>query len=238
MTKYVIITGGSRGIGLEFTRQYLKKGYHIVIGSRKPQESTELSKLKENHHDRVTILTLDVGSDDSIGNFASEISSMGITPKILINNAGIASGNEKFRYNFGELRSDDLLRTFHINAISPIMVTQKINPLFASDSISKIINISSDSGSITRKKSKGSYGYSASKSALNMISKISSLELKENNVIVIAMHPGWVRTTMIYTENAPLSVEESVSGMINVIDRLNLEDSGKFYNWKGEEMPW
>ncbi len=238
MSKQVVITGGSRGIGLEFARQYLARGYLVVIGSRNPDASADLTALKDEYGEKIVILSLDVGDDDSISEFVSAISRRGIHPDILINNAGIASGNEKFRYSFGELQSSDLLQTFRINAISPIMVTQAFAPLFSTERLSKIINISSDSGSISRKARGGSYGYSSSKSALNMMSKISSFELRERNVAVIAMHPGWVRTTMIYTDKAPLSVDESVSGMISVIDDLTIEVTGKFYNWMGEEMPW
>ncbi len=118
------------------------------------------------------------------------------------------------------------------------MITEKFFPLLKSSIQSKIVNISSDSGSIFRKKYPGSYGYSSSKTALNMITKILSIELKEFGIIVVSLHPGWVKTTMIYTDKAPLETEESISGMIQVIESLEIKDSGCFFDWKGNEMPW
>ena len=71
-----------------------------------------------------------------------------------------------------------------------------------------------------------------------MITKTLSVELEDSGIIVVSLHPGWVKTTMEYTENAPLLPTESVSGMVEVIESLNLEDSGKFIDWQGNEMPW
>jgi hypothetical protein len=55
---------------------------------------------------------------------------------------------------------------------------------------------------------------------------------------VVSLHPGWVKTSMEYTENAPLMPNESVSGMIDIIESLEIEDTGKFFNWQGSELPW
>ena len=71
-----------------------------------------------------------------------------------------------------------------------------------------------------------------------MMSKMLSHELKDSGIIVVAFHPGWVRTTMLYCENAPLEPGESIDGMIRVIDSLELKDTGKFINWQGQEVPW
>ena len=71
-----------------------------------------------------------------------------------------------------------------------------------------------------------------------MITKILSLELQEAGVSVIALHPGWVKTTLAYTENAPLEPGESIDGMMRVIETINIEHTGSFLNWKGEEMSW
>ncbi|MHA2278847.1 MAG: hypothetical protein ACXAC2_23960, partial [Candidatus Kariarchaeaceae archaeon] len=70
------------------------------------------------------------------------------------------------------------------------------------------------------------------------ITKILAIELKEFGIIVISLHPGWVRTTMAYTENAPLGVYESIAGMIQVIESLDKSQSGKFFDWRGNEVSW
>ncbi|MHA2275317.1 MAG: SDR family NAD(P)-dependent oxidoreductase, partial [Candidatus Kariarchaeaceae archaeon] len=119
----VIITGGSRGIGLEFAKQYLEKESTVIVGSRKPTNSNELLMLKEKYDDKLSIIQLDVGSKESRDNFIIDIDKLNLVPDILINNAGIASGNEKFRYKFGDLQEDDLLKSLHINSVAPLMVT-------------------------------------------------------------------------------------------------------------------
>jgi NAD(P)-dependent dehydrogenase (short-subunit alcohol dehydrogenase family) len=159
---------------------------------------------------------------------------------ILINNAGIASGNEERRYRFGELIQEDLCRCLLVNSVAPLMMTEKFFPLLEKGSKPLIVNISSDSGSIARKRGGGNtgYGYSSSKAALNMITKLLSDELRESGVIVVSLHPGWVRTTMLYCENAPLGPTESIGGMIRVIESLEMDDSGNFLDWQGHVIPW
>ena len=97
----------------------------------------------------------------------------------------------------------------------------------------------SSSGSITRRTRKGGgFSYSSSKAALNMITKALSVELSDSGIIVVSLHPGWVKTTMELTKNAPLKPSESIEGMIKVIESLKTEDTGKFIDWQGNEFPW
>jgi NAD(P)-dependent dehydrogenase (short-subunit alcohol dehydrogenase family) len=100
------------------------------------------------------------------------------------------------------------------------------------------VNISSDNGSIERNHQTGKYGYCASKAALNMITTILSRELRDHGIKVIALHPGWVKTPMTRHEAAPLEPEESVLGMIRVIEALDSNSTGSFLDWRGERVPW
>ena len=238
--KTVLITGGSRGLGLEFTKQYLEKGFQVVSASRNSIKSTELQQLKIQYDNLLTIYQLDVSDKESRHKLYQKVSDKVGKLDILINNAGIASGNEKFRFRFGELDQDDLNRSFLINAIAPVMMAQKFFPLLEKGTNSVIINITSISGCISKKKGNGStgYGYSSSKAALNMLTKMLSNELKVKNIVVVSLHPGWVKTTMLYTENAPLEPSESISGMIQVIESLEMKSTGKFLDWQGNEIPW
>ena len=116
---------------------------------------------------------------------------------------------------------------------------EKFLPLIKKGENPVIINISSTSGSISRRSRKGGgYSYSASKAALNMITKALSIDLKEDGITVVSIHPGWVKTTMEYTENAPLTTYESIKGMKKVIENLSIEETGKFFDWEGNELPW
>jgi NAD(P)-dependent dehydrogenase (short-subunit alcohol dehydrogenase family) len=219
--KNILVTGGSRGIGLEFTRQLLKKGHRVFAASRFPEKSGELQKLKAEFDDQLAICQLDTSARDSRQELFRQLSKVGKLD-MLVNNAGIASGNEKRRYRFGELKQDDLCRCLLVNSVTPLMMTQTFFPLLKKGNKAIVVNISSDSGSIARKRGGGNtgYGYSSSKTALNMITKMLSHELREHKIIVVSFHPGWVRTTMLYCENAPLEPAESIGGMIQVIKSL------------------
>ncbi len=236
--KTMLITGGSRGLGLEFTKQYLKKGLQVFAASRNPARSTDLQQLKTSYDDQLAIYQLDVSDEESRHQLYQKMSEKIRKLDILINNAGIASGNEKFRYRFGELNQEDLCRSYLVNTVAPLMMTEKFFPLLEKGKKPVVVNISSDSGCISKKNREGSYGYSSSKAALNMITKILSIELRGYGIIVVSLHPGWVKTTMIYTKNAPLEPSESINGMIQVIESLEMKDTGRFLDWKGNEIPW
>jgi NAD(P)-dependent dehydrogenase (short-subunit alcohol dehydrogenase family) len=238
--KSILVTGGSRGIGLEFTRQYLNKGFRVFAASRNPERSSQLQELKAESDDRLSIHQLDVSAEDSRHHLFRQLSEEIGKLDILVNNAGIASGNEERRYPFGNLDQDDLCRCLLVNSVAQLMMTQIFFPLLRKAAKPIVVNISSDSGSIARKRGGGDtgYGYSSSKTALNMMTKMLSHELREYGIIVVSFHPGWVRTTMLYCEDAPLEPVESVGGMIQVIESLVVKDSGRFIDWKGNELPW
>jgi NAD(P)-dependent dehydrogenase (short-subunit alcohol dehydrogenase family) len=238
--KSILVTGGSRGIGLEFTRQYLKKGFKVFVASRSPEKSGELQKLKAEFDDRLSIYQLDVSAEDSRHQLFRQLSEKVGKLDILINNAGIASGNEERRYRFGDLDQDDLCTCLLVNSVAQLLMTQRFFPLLEKGTKPMVVNMSSDSGSIARKRGGGNtgYGYSSSKAALNMMTKMLSYELRDYGIIVVSLHPGWVRTTMLYCENAPLQPSESIGGMLQVIESLEIGDTGRFLDWQGNELPW
>ena len=100
-----------------------------------------------------------------------------------------------------------------------------------------LITLSSTMGSIANNRFAGWYDYRCSKSAVNMMMKCMSLELAERSIIAVALHPGWVRTDMGGSE-ADLSIEDSLDGMMRVIDGLQPQHSGRFLAWDGSELPY
>jgi len=236
--KSIVITGSSQGIGLEFARQYLEKGFQVFAGSRNPGASQGLRQLRESHPLRLITHPLDVGDEKSRRDFSQALSTYTKSLDLLINNAGIISGNEEFPHPFGALDQEGLSKIFLVNAIAPLMMAECLSSLLGKGADPIVVNITSDNGSIARRNHKGKYGYCASKAALNMITKILSHELRDQGIKVLALHPGWVKTPMTQHENAPLDPEESIRGMIGVIESLEMEDTGKFLSWKREEIPW
>jgi NAD(P)-dependent dehydrogenase (short-subunit alcohol dehydrogenase family) len=236
--KSIVITGGSQGIGLEFTRQYLKKGFQVFATSRNPSESQGLQQLGKSYPIRLVTHPLDVGDEKSRRVFYQDLSTYTDSLDLLINNAGIISGNEEFPHPFGALDQEGLSKIFLVNTIAPLMMAENFFPLLRKGADPIVVNITSDNGSIARRNHKGKYGYCASKAALNMITKILSHDLRDHEIKIISLHPGWVKTPMTQHENAPLDPKESIQGMIKVIESLEMEDTGKFLSWEGEPIPW
>jgi len=233
----VLVTGANRGIGLEFTRQFLHRGCRVVATSRTPEGAPELNQLRRMVPDRLNILPLDISREDSIAALTPALSSLIDSINVLINNAGILVPGERF----GHINSRNLIDSFAVNAAGAFLLTQALEKFLTRASSTKVINISSILGSIacTTEFHPEFYvpSYSISKTALNMVTRLLSIELSKKGVIVVSFHPGWVKTEMGGAQ-ATETPQESVSGMLNVLDRISLAESGKFFNYKGEELPW
>lgn len=237
--KRILVTGSSRGLGLEFVKQLLDKGNQIIACNRNPLKYPDLLELKNKFEDKLVLIDLDVSSKDSIDNAFKLISKEVDGLEILINNAGIRFGGEKYCDELGKLHKEDFCNIFSVNTVAPVLIVEKFLPLIRNGRNPVIVNISSTSGSIGRRSRKGGgYSYGASKAALNMITKSLSIDLEEDSITVISMHPGWVKTSMEYTENAPLTTYESIKGMNRIIEGLSVKDTGKFFDWEGNELPW
>lgn len=231
----VLITGANRGIGLELTKRLLKRGDHVFAGARNPQAATELRDLKDRDASlSLTVLPLDVTKADSIDLSVKTIRESAGSLDVVINNAGIFPKGDEGR-KFAALTPEPLEEAFRVNTVGPLMLTQALADLLAKGA--KIINISSQMGSIHQSHYPGSIAYAISKAALNMASRKTAAEFADRGIITIALHPGWVRTDM-GGSNADISVDESAEGILKVLDGMKENMNGGFYNWKGEEMPW
>ncbi len=222
-----VITGANRGLGLEFVKQLLDQGHTVVAGVRTPGNMDFL-------HRNLTVLTLDVASTDSVQSFANEIKSITDSIDVLVNNAGIMDGRWQ---SLSEVDPELSLEVLNVNTIGPLRVAQALWPLLREASQAKVANISSLMGSIDDCMSGRSYAYRTSKSGLNMISKILSVEGKNDNISVTSYHPGWAMTDM-GGKRAPVPVTQSVEGLIGLISKQNQNRSGRFFEYTGVELPW
>jgi NAD(P)-dependent dehydrogenase (short-subunit alcohol dehydrogenase family) len=221
----VLVTGANRGLGLEFAKQLQAKGYKVIGTARSPERATELKATGAR------VEQLDVASQTSVEALATAL--QGVPIDILINNAGMASRADS---SLDTLDFELMERTFQVNSLGPLRVTQALLPNLQAGKEKTIINISSRLGSIELS-SGGLYSYRTSKTALNQINKLVSVELAPQGFTSIVMHPGWVKTDMGGAD-APENIPESISGMLAVIESLTVDKTGKFYNFKGEELPW
>ncbi len=229
----VLITGSNRGIGLGLVRAYISKGAHVIATCRTPENVKELESLRRSHGDRLKILQLDVTKKKQLVSLDEELGDRKID--ILYLNAGVTGGRKAVP--FGDLKSQEWGEVLLVNSIAPILVTQKMLPRIRRSGSKTIAILTSQMGSIGNNTSGGSYIYRSSKAALNAGAKSMALDLKGIGVKVILLHPGWVQTDM-GGPNAEITVEQSVAGMVTLIERLGIEESGSFFNYRGEMLPW
>ncbi|MEM7111788.1 MAG: SDR family oxidoreductase [Chloroflexota bacterium] len=229
----VLITGSNRGVGLELTRQCLEQGQRVFATCRQPEQATALQALKEQHGERLTIFALDVADVDSIKTAVSQIQQHTSQIDLLLNNAGILNRGE----SISNLDTDILARAFQVNAIGPMVVIQQALGLLQASPQARIVNVTSQLGSILKltEQDWGSYSYNASKAALNVLTLKLVHECPE--MISIVIHPGWVQTDMGGSQ-AAITAETSAAGILSVAAGLTTADNGRFYIYNGESHPW
>ena len=225
----ILITGANRGLGLKFTDLYAKKKFNVFATCRAPQNANSLLKLAEQN-ELITIHPLDVGINEEIEDLAHKIK--GVPIDILINNAGIWRSS-----SLGSANKQAWLESFAINSIAPYEVIQALLPNIKMGVLKKVVSITSKMGSIDDNTSGGSYIYRSSKSALNMIMRSLENDLRAYDITTLTLHPGWVQTDM-GGMNALINDEQSVSGMMEVIDALNIKSSGRFIDYAGKHINW
>jgi NAD(P)-dependent dehydrogenase (short-subunit alcohol dehydrogenase family) len=228
----ILITGANRGLGLEFTRQYLEDGQEVIATARNMDSVDDLEALRDEHGDRLAIHRLDVTDRESIESTYESVRDQYDSLDILINNAGTMGSKE----SFDSLTDVDLESVFEVNTVGPFMVTQEFLP-FVQDSRGKVIFITSLMGSIEDNGIGGSYPYRISKVGLNMLGRTLSNDYPESEVQFLLLHPGWAKTRM-GGEGAKIDPDTSVSGMRDVIADLDEEMNGEFFNYEGTRMPW
>jgi NAD(P)-dependent dehydrogenase (short-subunit alcohol dehydrogenase family) len=229
----VLITGANRGLGFELVQQFVDRGDRVFAGCRSPEKAFSLEELVGKFPGQVTILPLDVVDQWSIEKSLDLVEAEVDALDILINNAAIHLGDEPL----SEVKADVLLRTLQINAIGMVLMVQKFVGFLQKGDNPKLINISSQGGSLSLMNHFRGFGYSGSKAALNMYTRCLALEPEMEGITIIALHPGWMRTDM-GGPDAPLTTAKSAEGVLRVIEALTKEDNGKFFTWEGKELPW
>lgn len=222
-----LITGANRGLGLEFARQLSTRGKETVIlgTAREPGEATDLARLVHE------VLPLDVADPDSHAALAEALA--GRPVDVLINNAGVSSEANRLE----KLTLEELQRVFTINAFAPLLITRALIRNLRAGERRTVFNITSQLGSIANNTGGSSYPYRASKTALNQLTVSLAHELKGEGFTCVVVHPGWVQTDM-GGPNATLTPEQSIEGMLKLLDRLKPEDTGRFFQYDGKNLPW
>jgi len=225
----VLVTGANRGLGYEFVKQYSEKGFNVFACCRNighAKNLTELAVASSN----IKIYELDVSNIKSIKILSEQLQDKKID--VLINNAGIYRSS-----SVGNINYDEWLESFKINTIAPYQIIENFLDQIINSDLRKVISITSKMGSIDDNTSGGSYIYRSSKTALNSMMRSLTYDLKNQGIATLTLHPGWVRTDM----GGPggwIDAFESVQGMIKQIDKLTIDDSGKYLDYAGKNINW
>lgn len=228
-TQTILITGANRGIGLEYVKQYAASGCQVYATVRDPAKATALQQLAAQYAN-VQVLALDVATVAAIRDLAGQLSA--ITVDILISNAGTYPES-----TFGKTDPQAWLDAFQVNTLTTYYLAEAFLPQLRRASQAKLIAMTSKMGSIEDNGSGGEYIYRSSKTALNMVVKSLALDLREFNIAVAALHPGWVRTDM-GGPNGLIDTATSVRGLRQVIEHLTCEQSGQFIAYDGKPILW
>ena len=236
----ILLTGTSRGIGLEFVRQYAALGWNVIATCRRPHEANELQAIAAEFP-KVKIEELDVLRHDMVDALAKKYKDQPID--VLLSVAGFFGDNLQMRGSFYTRLNFDLWDLYvNTNAIGPLKLAEAFYGSVAASEQKKMMTISSQQGSIEDSYGPGSYFYRGSKAALNMFMHTLSedVKIKRADIVVGLFSPGLIIDDR--TRNLPLEgkVERpiSVTGMIGVIESFTPEMSGGFFKWSGESVPW
>ncbi len=215
-----LVTGASRGIGLELCRQLRARGHVVTAACRRA--STGLAALGCR-----VVEGVEVTDDAAVGRLAATIA--GERLDLLVNNAGILSRESLDDLDFARMRQQ-----FEVNALGPLRVTRALLPNLVGGS--KVVIVTSRMGSIADNGSGGYYGYRMSKAAVNAAGVSLARDLAARGITVLLLHPGMVATEMTGANGIP--VAESVAGLLARIDELGQQASGSFHHANGETLPW
>ena len=226
----VLVTGANRGIGLEFVWQYANNGAKVIACARDPDSASELKELAAKQK-QIQIRALDTSDFKACARLGKQLASEPID--ILINNAGTYGPKQQ---DADDMNFDGWANTFAVNTMGPLALSQALHENLTLGREKKLITITS--GMASTATTEGGYlAYRASKAAVNNVMRNLSVDWRKDGIIVTVLSPGWVRTDM-GGAGAPLSPEQSVTGMRKVIAGLTPSDSGKFLTWQGQERPW
>ncbi len=238
IASHVLVTGSNRGLGLEFVRQLVPRAERVYATCRKPEAAAALSALAEAHGDTLRIAPLNVADPSSIETARELVGRDTEALDLLINNAGINGGGRADR--FGTVDAETMMRVLRVNTVGPHLMVQAFADLLAAASDpqgAKVINLTSQLGSIANTSGGTWQSYKVSKAGLNMCTRLQAAELTEEGITAVSMHPGWVQTDM-GGPDARLTPEESVAGMLGVIEDLTPDHAGRFLTHDGGELPW
>lgn len=237
--KRAYVTGADRGLGLELVKGLLQKGYHVFAGLYMT-DLPDLQKLAEEQDGRLDLVQLDVSSLESVTKAAQSIRSRTEYLNLLINNAGIVK--ERNQTMDEDMYFDDMLNLFNVNTLGTLRVTKSVIDLLLKGNPKLLVNISSAAASVGGVTRKNQYGYTMSKAAINMQSKLIYNTYHDQGLEVRAVHPGWMHTSLFGNADimkaAPFEPDEAAALILESV-YLPLQQEGHIFTENdGTPMPY
>lgn len=241
--KVALITGANRGLGFEIAQQLGKQGMHIILGTRDPDKGRAALDTLSADGIQAECVGIDVSDSASIGAAAQAVAGKHEHLDVLVNNAGLLND---FGMTASELLLEDLRASFETNFFGVFATTQKLLPLIRKSPAGRIVNMTSDLGSLTAMGDPEhpqfaalAAGYQASKCALNALTRLFAKELADTQIKVNSASPGLCRTDM-GGEDTPLSVEQGAATAVWLATLDADGPTGGFYSstLEGGEHPW
>ena len=230
--RLVLVTGANRGIGFEVCKQLAERGFTVLLTAR-DMEKARVAATKIKSQGQIEPIALDVSNADSIKQAAAEISKRHGHLDVLINNAGINYDTWETAEN-ADL-DGTVAETIRTNLLGPWRVCQAFLPLLRKSRAARIVNVSSESGSLARMGA-GPPAYQVTKTALNALTRTLAGELRDSRILVNSVCPGWVATDM-GGAGAPRALSEGAAGILWAATLPENGPTGGFFR-DGKPLPW
>ncbi|RZJ73002.1 SDR family oxidoreductase [Flavobacterium sp.] len=243
--KKALITGANKGIGLETAKQLLRQGFYVYLASRNPENGRKaVEELKSQGLANIESIQLDVTSEASVEKAKSEIGQKTDVLDVLVNNAGISG----IAQSPSEATIENFKSVFETNLYGAIRATTAFLDLLKASDAARIVNVSSNMGSLTLASDpdyaaydyKVLAAYSSSKSALNMYTVHLAYELKDTKIKVNAVCPGYTSTDFTNHVGGELEVAGKRISKYALLDENG--PTGKFFSEEANpetgEIPW
>jgi len=228
------------------------RGLAVVIGASGALGGALLDRLRDGCGladvvglSRTGIPSVDLTSEESIADAAHFISRAGTPLRLIVDATGFLHGDGAMpEKSWRQLDAEQLAKAFAVNAIGPALLMKHLLPLLSREGKATFATLSAKVGSIGENRLGGWYGYRASKAALNQIVRTAAIELKRRHpeAVCVALHPGTVDSQL----SAPFSKSglavrspfDAAGLLLDTIDALGPTDSGGFFEYRGERLPW
>ncbi len=229
--KIALVVGASRGLGLGLTKELAGRGWSVIATRRSASSDKGLEDFAKASGGKVTLESVDSADPASIDALAERLKDQPLD--LLFVNAGISGTHS----SAAKMTREEVADVFMTNAVGPVHFAESFKDQIRDGGVIAVMSSGLGSVGSDFKFGLGVNLYSASKSALNKLTRGFTSALEDRKLTVLCLSPGWVRTDM-GTQDAPLGIDESVKGVIDVVEAKAGTGEHGFYGHTGEPMPW